>query len=904
MTSPRLSTPERAYALRLAQPDYWNKPDPAQDARWASDASDPETVQPRNFWLLDGPPYANGEVHLGHVLNKCLKDALVRHQSTLGCHPQWRAGWDCHGLPLELSTQKREGAPDRRAPEFLSACRREATHWMGRQKEAFKRLGSRADMESPWTTMDPEREARGMSLLFDLWNAGLLVERHSPTHWCPACGSALAASELEKSMMKKDSLYAWAELLPASAESLRSLAGLPESARVGLAYWTTTPWTLPANAAFAMGETGSSALARLPDGRFALMSCKAVERVAQALGAGTLEVAALWDNQALSAMELLAASPVSGRSVPARTAPFATEDDGSGFVHVAPAFGPEDFEWAESHPELGLELGSSMGKDGRYGPAEGVFAGLDRAASCALALDTLRAKGDLLAHSRADAESQTCWRHGVGVFYRASRQWALDLDKPFDDAPSGLRGRALASLDRMVFLPSSKARNALERMLESRRFWTLSRDRHWGLPLPFLRDSNGEVLPLTSTWWSQAVEAVRHGGVEAYASMPAPEGLFKEHQCVDVWFDSGAAFETASEPGLGSPDLVVEGADQTRGWFLSSMLLGAFRSADPVFKTVVCHGFVVDEKGRKLSKSLGNAPDTMKLFEEHGADTLRLWSLSQTMGQDVVWSKKSLEQAKGELRDWRNFVRFLLAHRSQGSAHAAPLLGVEHLAMRKAQDARTGWLDGFAKGQPHSALAALASFRRWANSSWFELSKRALYCQAPDVDLLRRRALFAWTLENFLPMLAPFMALGVAQAWSVMGVTPTATLPQPLAWSDDLADQAEAALSWRDAQHKELDARRQELGEPKAKFLVADSRAQDCAVALGVGPEHLARGVSYQAGPNSLWLPSPGWECPRCRGLFASQETGLGDDAALAAQAREAFGHALCAECSKDEASW
>lgn len=890
------AAPKRPFALRLAQPDFWNKPDPAQDEKWSGEARGEPSATP-DWWLLDGPPYANGDVHLGHVLNKCLKDAFSRHAQALGRAPAWRAGWDCHGLPLELAAQKREGAPPRSSPAFLSACRAEAGHWRARQAESFARLGPLADLRAPWSTMDPAREAAALGLLRELWQAGLLVERHSPAHWCPACGSALAASELETASAPKDSLYAWAELDAAGAVWARRLLGLAPAARVGLAYWTTTPWTLQANVAFARPPGSSLSALRLPDGRVALASSSRASTLAALLGAAPLALEL--DAEALDSVPLRAMSPMdTGRFSPVESAPFARADDGTGFVHVAPAFGPEDFEWAESRPGLAISLLCPMGKDGRYLPDQGPFAGLDRAQAGVLSLSTLRLRGDELAYSRAPGEAQSCWRHGSPVFYRASRQWALDLDKPVAPGESGLRSRAARTLDAMRFLPNDNAKNALARMLEGRRFWTLSRDRPWGLPLPVLRDEQGRVDPSTDAWWREAMAATALGGVEAYAAMRAPDGLTKENQCVDVWFDSGSAFETASEPGFARPDLVVEGADQTRGWFLASMLLGAFRSTAPVFAAVACHGFVVDEKGRKLSKSLGNAPDTHALFEQHGADALRLWSLSQTMGTEVVWSKKSLEAAKGELRDWRNFLRFLLAHAKPGLVR--PRNALEHLALSQAEMSRSVWLAAFAKGDPQAALRALSSFRRWASSTWFELSKRTLYCQKPGEDLARLQAQLAATLDLFLPLLDPFMPLSTAQARSVRGLSQheLRALPAALSWDEETAERAREALDWRELAHRELEARRAAAGDSKARFATGDPRGPASAADLGVASEHLVRGVSFDPLVEG-WKAHPGWECSRCRGLFPNRE--LAGGSSRSAAALRVFGAELCGACCEDE---
>ena len=508
-----------------------------------------------------------------------------------------------------------------------------------------------------------------------------------------------------------------------------------------------------------------------------------------------------------------------------------------------------------------------MGPDGKYREGLGDFAGLDAQAARALALSKLQAQGSLLAHARVDAEQQRCWRHHCEVFYRASRQWALDLDKPFEGCPEGLRARARASLDGVRFLGGDKARHGLEAMLAGRRFWTLSRDRQWGLPLPFLRGPDGQVSPLSKSWWDQAANAVETGGVEAYARMPAPEGLAKENQCVDVWFDSSAAFETAREAGLDQADLVVEGADQTRGWFLGSLLLRAFRSPRAPFAALACHGFVVDAHGRKLSKSLGNAPDTDALLAEHGADALRLWALSQAVGPEASWSKPALENAKRELKDWRNFLRFLLAHSlpGQGFKPSSPL---QHLALAQMAQARQGWSEGFAKGQPQAALAKLCAWRRWCNSTLFELSKRTLYCSPKrDPQAQRLRQLLGSMLAQALPMLDPFMPLACAQARSLWPQT-CQVLGAQAAFDPQLAQRARGAQLWRESLMARLERERQ--SDPKARFEVGEPGCESLLADLGSLPEHAVASVSLFESAQPVWRPWRGWQCPRCRGLFAA----------------------------------
>lgn len=536
------SSASAGYALRLRQPDFWNTPSPKAEQRllerWKAMGLPHALSQARAgrapYWLLDGPPYANGQAHLGHLLNKTLKDVFARAASVQGLRPVWRSGWDCHGLPLELAVEKKQGPGCKSDPAaFMRACRAEALHWQAEQALDMSRLGLLADFERPWLTMDPQREAGALGLLRSLWEAGLLVERGSPVHWCPACASALAASELEKgpAAPRLECLFL-APLLEESSKACALAFGAPPEARVFAMSWTTTPWTLWANAAFGAPERGGAALARLRDGRWALMSQAALDRLGAEHpdlfdpGAAPLALAF----EALAPLRLVAQSPLRDLPSPLAPAPFATLHEGSGLVHVAPAYGPEDFELGEA---LGLRCSEHVGPDGRLSHPElpERLRGLGLAQASEESVRLLEERGLLLASRVALAEAPwVCWRHKKAVFHRASRQWALDLDKPFQGAPLGLRGRALAALDQTVFLPDERPREALRSMLLGRRHWTLSRDRLWGLPLPFFRDDQGRLHPRQGQLWREAEALVAQGGVEALESMPAPPGYARDRQ--------------------------------------------------------------------------------------------------------------------------------------------------------------------------------------------------------------------------------------------------------------------------------------------------------------------------------------------------------------------------------------
>ena len=899
------------YALRLKQPPFWNTPNPAMEERllahWRATGQrqqlDTERQGRLRYWLLDGPPYANGNAHFGHLLNKTLKDVHARYASACGRNVTWRAGWDCHGLPLELAVEKRHGPQAKQDPlRFMQQCRDEATHWKERQALAMSRLGLMAVMDRPWLTMDPAREAQSLSLLLEMWQAGLLVERHSPVHWCPACRSALAASELEKTTKERMETFFSVPFDPASCDAMAQRArargaGWP-AGPLHLLSWTTTPWTLWANAGFGHPQAGALTVATLAGGVRVVLAVQARDRLVRDYPAmfshAGHEFDGALDFAGLRALSLAAASPLTGLAAPLLPAAFASESEGSGFVHLAPAFGPDDFALHETD---GVRLDCHVGKDGRLMDAGPVrmsteLRGATLDVASQVSCDLLAQAGLLVHMERKSVETNMCWRHKKPVFYRASGQWALDLHKGFEGCPEGLAQRALASLDVTVFLPDEKARAPLALMMSTRRFWTLSRDRLWGVPLPFFRhEASGELHPDTAAMWRELVERVRTEGVEAWQAVDTPAGYTKGAQSVDVWFDAGAAWYSAAEDGGGQADMVVEGQDQTRGWFLSSFLLHAFKSPLPPFKKVMTHRFVVDDKGMKFSKEKGNTPDSAALFAASGADVFRLWVCSQDVGDEMKWSGTSLKQATQDAKDWRSFLRFHLANMEERADAPRPgtLRALDRLALRKLRDARTEWHACMEGGRFYQALTCLAQFRQWASAEWFELSKRTLYCaSSASADL----ASVKWALrESFLlcaQMLATVMPFACEEAYLAWPGHPRASLflhalpaqeAQPEA--DPALRQAEAMLAWRRSLQPLVERARSLVGKGTPVALAFGPRHDVCSeaqlralfpgcfVLRGEPATALAVWESGPAGGDALVRAgrpaAPPHRCDRCR---------------------------------------
>lgn len=811
------------YKLRLNQPDFWNTPNPEMEekllSRWDTVKVNALVAHAREnaptYWLLDGPPYANGDAHLGHLLNKTLKDFNARFYSVLGQKVVWRAGWDCHGLPLELAVEKKNGPLSKTDTlSFMGACRAEASTWQSAQKTTMSRLGLLTNFESPWLTMDPQREAKALDLLRQLWVEGLLVERHSPVHWCPACQSALAASELEKMEKTRNEAYFAAELTSDSVARLHSLApSLMKFEKLHVLAWTTTPWTVFANTAFAYPETGSASVVSLKSGKNVLMSSQAkdnfVEKYPELLHeSGSVDNVLTFET--LNDVLLEAVSPMSKRLSRLVSASFVSLTEGTGFVHVAPAFGPDDFELYEKenlplvcHVSTGGRLVST---DENFGKLPDGFEGLTLEAASEATLAWLENEGSLVHTYAVSVEQQACWRHKKAVFYRASQQWALDLEKGFTGCDEGLAERAKKAVEDTVFLPDDRAKTPLLHMLATRRFWTLSRDRVWGLPLPFFRHKDtGALHPRTNELWVEVCNKVKVEGVEAWARQDTPEGYVKSTQVVDVWFDSGSAWYHANEQDLQAPDMGVEGRDQTRGWFLSSFLLHAFKSDKPAFKHLMTHSFVVGDDGKKLSKSSGGggaALDPKAVFNKEGADAFRLWVCAQNVGDEARWGKTALKQATQDVKDWRSFLRFMLANMQQLQNCEQPeLTQMDKLALSKAAQARDAWVEHMKTGKFNQAMLELNAFRLWSSTEWFELAKRMLYC-AKDGD--KSLVSMQWALQEvfvlFTRMLAVVVPYAAEEAYLAWPNHPeesvfVGTLPL---WSANCESmELKSALTWR-----------------------------------------------------------------------------------------------------------
>jgi isoleucyl-tRNA synthetase len=634
------------------------------------------------FILHDGPPYANGDIHIGHAVNKILKDIIVKAKTLAGFDAPYVPGWDCHGLPIELQVEKAHGKhlPPAR---FRELCRDYAASQIERQKQDFIRLGVLGDWDHPYRTMDFRFEANIIRVLADIHRAGHLYQGAKPVHWCVDCGSALAEAEVEYEDKTSPAIDVAFQVIDSAELARRLHVSLPDKPAFAV-IWTTTPWTLPANQAVAMHPEFAYELHDTEKGVLIL----ARDLAARALARYGLASAVLADFPGRLLEGLKLRHPFYAREVPVILADFVTLDAGVGQVHIAPGHGHDDYL---AGLRYGLKVDNPVGDDGKFYADTPLVGGQSIWDGNTAVLDILASNGALLAQERLQHSYPHCWRHKTPIIFRATRQWFIGMDSR--DQGSGIRDRktlresAMAAVEQTRFFPAW-GRARLEAMIRNRPDWCVSRQRNWGVPIPlFTHTQSGELHPRTPELIEEVAKRVEQAGIEAWFSLDPVELLGaeasqydKSSHTLDVWFDSGSthACVLKQRPELAHPaDLYLEGSDQHRGWFQSSLLTGCASDGHAPYRALLTHGFVVDGQGRKMSKSRGNVVAPQKVMDQYGADILRLWVATTDYSGELSISDEILKRVVESYRRLRNTLRFLLANTDdfEPQAHALP---VEH----------------------------------------------------------------------------------------------------------------------------------------------------------------------------------------------------------------------------------
>ncbi|MFM1891738.1 MAG: isoleucine-tRNA ligase [Pseudomonadota bacterium] len=620
------------------------------------------------FVLHDGPPYANGEIHIGHAVNKVLKDIIVKSRTLDGFDAPYVPGWDCHGLPIELQVEKQVGKPGQKvsAAEFREACRKYALQQVERQRNDFVRLGVVGDWDNPYLTMNYQQEADIIRALGRIVAKGHVHKGYKPVHWCTDCGSALAEAEVEYKDKESHAIDVRFRVLDEAAllGKLHFETKDQGAGPVSLVIWTTTPWTLPANQAVALNPELEYVLVQVPAG-------EGPERLLLATGllADTLARWAVEDyriighlrGDALEGLELQ--HPFYDRRVPVILGEHVTLDAGTGAVHTAPGHGLEDYIVGQRYD---LPVDNPVGGDGRFVAGTELFAGEHVFNANAQVIEVLKQRGALVREARFTHSYPCCWRHKTPIIFRATPQWFISMEQ------NGLRSAALREIERVTWTPDwGQAR--IQGMVANRPDWCISRQRTWGVPITlFVHKDSGELHPDTAALVEAVAQRVERDGIEAWFRL-RPEDLLGEDAAhydkvgdtLDVWFDSGVTHACVLDrrPELQRPaDLYLEGSDQHRGWFQSSLLSSVAMFDAAPYHGVLTHGFTVDAQGRKMSKSLGNVVSPQAVMKTLGADIVRLWVAATDYRGEMSVSDEILKRTADAYRRIRNTARFLLAN--------------------------------------------------------------------------------------------------------------------------------------------------------------------------------------------------------------------------------------------------
>ncbi len=615
------------------------------------------------FTMLDGPPYANGHIHIGHSLNKCLKDFVIKYKNMAGFYAPYIPGWDCHGLPIEHKVTKElgSGAKDKSSRELRQMCRKEAGKWVNIQREEFIRLGVFGQWENPYLTMNSGYEAEEVREFARHYKNGVIVRGEKPVYWCVPLQTALAEAEIEYLDHRSPSIYVRFPYKPHSRFGTFNKA-------VHCVIWTTTPWTLPSNQAIALNENHEYGFFESGD-ECLLLARKVREKFEKETGLKLKEPGKYFFGKEFEFEK--AWHPLADRPSLLILGDHVTLETGSGLVHTAPGHGQDDYlVGCQYH----LPIMSPVTPDGRFTHEVPKYLGLDIFEANPMIIDDLKKSGHLLAHRDIVHSYPHCWRTKTPLIFRTTAQWFMKMD----DGKYNIRQKALKAINDIQFVPDWGVKR-LKAMIENRPDWCISRQRNWGVPIPVLYCKACDTPWLDEEVMEKIASAMEKGsGIEAYYDLPVEE-LVLDHVCkncgagdfkkgsdiLDVWFDSGVchgAVQRKREELNFPADLYLEGSDQHRGWFQTSLLTSIASSGQSPFKALLTHNFVNDSKGRKMSKSLGNVVDPADLIKRSGAELLRLWTASQDYGQDMNYSQEGFQRVTETYRRLRNILRFLLGN--------------------------------------------------------------------------------------------------------------------------------------------------------------------------------------------------------------------------------------------------
>ncbi|MGR6501316.1 isoleucine--tRNA ligase [Shewanella sp. Koi 1] len=731
------------------------------------------------FILHDGPPYANGSIHIGHSVNKILKDIIVKSKTMSGFDAPYVPGWDCHGLPIELKVEQKVGKPGQKisAAEFREECRKYAAEQVDGQRADFIRLGVLGDWQKPYLTMDFATEANIVRSLSKVIENGHLHKGVKPVHWCTDCGSALAEAEVEYE--DKTSPAIDVAFTATDSKALAAQFGVSDySHPVAMVIWTTTPWTLPANRALSISpELDYSLVEFTKEGatHAVILADVLVEACMTRYGAESHNVLGKVKGAALELVRFK--HPFLAFDVPAILGDHVTTDAGTGVVHTAPGHGQDDFVVGQKY---GLEVANPVGDNGVYKPDTEFFAGqhVFKANDNVVAL--LKEKGALLHHVAYRHSYPHCWRHKTPIIFRATPQWFISMDN------QNLRKQALSEIEQTQWIPDW-GQSRIEKMVENRPDWCISRQRTWGVPITlFVHRETEELHPDSVSLMARVANRIEQEGIQAWWDLDAAELLGEEAEqyrkvtdTLDVWFDSGSTFASVvgARPefhGHGV-DLYLEGSDQHRGWFMSSLMISTAMTGKAPYKQVLTHGFTVDGKGRKMSKSIGNVIAPQQVTNKLGADILRLWVAATDYSGEMTVSDEILNRSADAYRRIRNTARFLLANLN-GFDPAKDLVAVEDMvaldrwAVRRAAALQQEIIEAYEQYNFHIVTQKLMQFCSVELGSFYlDIIKDRQYTAKQEGHARRscQSALFH-IAEAMVRWIAPILSFTADEVWQLL----------------------------------------------------------------------------------------------------------------------------------------
>lgn len=745
------------------------------------------TGRPR-FILHDGPPYANAAIHIGHAVNKILKDIIIKSKTLAGFDAPYTPGWDCHGMPIEVFIEKQYGK--NLPPEkTLALCRAHAQSQITLQMAEFKRLGILGDWEHPYKTMAPQNEADEIRILGKLLEKGYVFRGLKPVNWCFDCQSALAEAEVEYQDKVDWAIDVAFPLASDDASKLAAAFGLAAQVNnVRAVIWTTTPWTIPSNQAINLHPEFDYALVQA-ENQVYLLAAELVDANMKRWGIEQWTVLGTCKGAALDLVRfmhpLAQIDPGYQRFSPIYLGEYVELTAGTGLVHSAPAYGLEDFISCKAHGMRDEDIISPVQGDGIYASTLPLFAGLSIWDANPKIIEALRSSGNLMFSEKFKHSTMHCWRHKTPIIYRATSQWFAGMDVKPKNGDRTLREVALEGIENTRFYPIwGKAR--LHNMIAGRPDWTLSRQRQWGVPMAFfLHKETGQLHPRTQELLELVAQRVEHEGIEAWQTLDPQELLgedaanyIKNKDTLDVWFDSGTTHYHVMKGSHAlahewPADLYLEGSDQHRGWFHSSLLTGSMLEGRPPYKALLTHGFAVDGDGKKMSKSLGNVVAPQEVSNKMGAEILRLWVANTDYSSDLSINDEILKRVVETYRRVRNTLKFLLANTVDFdfSKHAVALenmLEIDRYALALTAQADAQIRKHYEEYEFHPIVSGLQIFcSEDLGAFYLDILKDRLYTAKADSAARRSAQTALWHITRWLlTTMAPILSFTAEEAWS------------------------------------------------------------------------------------------------------------------------------------------